>query len=59
MQRLISTTAEFYNIGAGGMNIFGFRAESPGQVKLQFDYPRPWEATVPPAKMLRYDVVVQ
>jgi predicted secreted protein len=55
----VGKTAEFYYIGAGGTNIFRFRAEKEGQVTLQFDYRRPWEATVPPAKTLRYDVVVQ
>jgi len=46
-------------VGAGGMNIFRFRADSPGQVALQFDYRRPWETAAPPVKTLRYDVVVQ
>jgi inhibitor of cysteine peptidase len=46
-------------VGGGGMNIFRFRAEAPGQIALQFEYRRSWETTVPPAKTLRYDVVVQ
>ena len=46
-------------VGAGGVNIFRFRADSPGQVAPQFDYRGPWETAVPPVKTLRYDVVVQ
>ena len=46
-------------VGGGGANIFRFRADSPGQIALQFDYRRPGESSVPPAKTLRYDVVVQ
>jgi predicted secreted protein len=46
-------------VGGGGANIFRFRAETPGQVALQFDYRRPWESSAPPARTLRYDVVVQ
>jgi len=45
-------------VGGGGSNVFRFRVDSPGQVVLQFDYRRPWETGVPPAKTLRYDVIV-
>ena len=45
-------------IGAGGTNVFRFKGEQVGQVTLQFDHKRPWEANAPPAKSVRYTVVV-
>jgi inhibitor of cysteine peptidase len=54
----VGKAADSHFVGGGGTNIFRFRADSPGQVVLQFDYRRPWETGVPPAKTLRYDVVV-
>ena len=45
-------------IGAGGTNVFRFKAEQAGQVTLQFDHKRPWEANAAPAKSVRYTVVV-
>lgn len=55
----VGKAADSHMVGQGGTNIFRFRAERPGQVVLQFDYRRPWETGVPPAKSLRYDVIVQ
>lgn len=46
-------------IGAGGMNVFRFRGEQPGQATLTFEYRRPWEPGVPAAKTVRYPVTVQ
>lgn len=46
------------NVGAGGWNVFRFRAEQSGKLTLQFEYRRPWE-TVPPAKIVRYEVSVE
>jgi inhibitor of cysteine peptidase len=45
-------------IGAGGINVFRFKAEQAGQVTLQFDHKRPWEANAAPARSVRYTVVV-
>ncbi len=45
--------------GAGGINVFRFRGEQPGQATLQFEYRRPWETGVPAAKSVRYPVTVQ
>lgn len=45
-------------IGAGGVNVFRFKAEQAGRVTLQFDHKRPWEANAAPAKSIRYAVVV-
>jgi inhibitor of cysteine peptidase len=54
----VAKSADTHLVGLGGANIFGFRAESPGQVQLQFDYRRSWE-TVPPAKTVRYEVTIE
>lgn len=55
----VGKAADSRLVGGGGTNIFRFRADSPGQVVLQFDYRRSWETGVPAAKTVRYDVVVQ
>lgn len=52
-------SAESRYVGAGGMNIFRFRADNPGQTTLQFEYRRPWETTVAPAKTVRYVISVE
>jgi len=46
-------------IGGGGFNTFGFRADKPGTVTLVFEFRRPWETGVPPARVLRYEMVVE
>ena len=46
-------------MGTGGINVFRFRGEQPGQATLQFEYRRPWESGVPAAKTVRYPVTVQ
>jgi predicted secreted protein len=55
----VGTAADSQKVGQGGTNIFRFRADNPGHVVLQFDYRRPWETSVAPAKTVRYDVVVE
>jgi predicted secreted protein len=45
-------------MGAGGVDVFGYRGEQPGKVMLEFEYRRIWEA-VPPAKTVRYEVTVE
>jgi predicted secreted protein len=52
-------SADARKVGAGGMNIFRFRGDNPGQATLQFDYRRPWETTVAPAKTVRYVISVE
>ena len=54
----VGKSAESRNVGAGGMNIFRFRADNPGTITLVFDYRRVWETTVAPAKTVQYVVVV-
>jgi len=46
------------NLSQGGFNVFRFKGEQPGTTTLQFNYKRPWEANVAPAKSVRYTVVV-
>jgi len=55
----VGNAADPRNLSAGGMNIFGFRAEQPGRASLEFAYRRAWETGVAPAKVLRYEVIVE
>jgi predicted secreted protein len=54
----VPKVADPRNVGAGGFDVFRYRAEQPGKVALQFEYRRVWE-TIPPAKTLRYEVMVE
>jgi predicted secreted protein len=54
----VPKTADSRNVGAGGFNIFRYRAEQPGKVTIHFEYRRVWE-TVPPAKTLDFVVTVE
>jgi inhibitor of cysteine peptidase len=40
--RPFTSAGRGFAVGGGGTNIFRFRADSPGQIALQFDYRRPW-----------------
>lgn len=55
----VGKAADPRNLGAGGINIFRFRAEQPGNVIMEFAYRRVWEKGAAPAKVLRYEVIVQ
>jgi len=47
-------------VGAGGVTTYRFRAaDAVGKTRLIFTYRRPWEANLPPAKVVRYDVAVE
>jgi inhibitor of cysteine peptidase len=46
------------NLGAGGKDLFRYRAEQPGKVTLTFDYRRVWEM-IPPARTVKYEVTVE
>lgn len=45
--------------GAGGWEIFRFRAAGPGQMTLQMIYHRPWEEGVEPLKTFSIQIVVR
>ena len=53
-----SETGEPPLIGAGGWEIFRFRASSAGQMTLQLVYHRPWEEGVEPIKTFSFQVTV-
>jgi inhibitor of cysteine peptidase len=55
----VGNAADPRNLGAGGVNVFRFRAGQPGSTALEFAYRRAWETGVAPAKVLRYEVFVQ
>ncbi len=46
-------------VGAGGTEVWRFRATRPGRQSLRFEYRRPWEKSVAPAKVVTYEVIVQ
>lgn len=53
-----SDTDEPPLVGAGGWEIFRFRAVSTGQMSLQLVYHRPWEGRVEPLQTFTLQVVV-
>jgi inhibitor of cysteine peptidase len=46
-------------VGAGGVEVWRFKALNAGKQTLQFDYRRPWEKNVPAAKTVVYSVTVE
>ncbi len=46
-------------VGAGGHEIWIFRAVSPGQTVVRLKYLRPWEKDVPPVKTVSYIISVR
>jgi len=46
-------------LGAGGMEIWTFRALNSGTVELSFVYVRPWETDVPPIEVKNYGIIVK
>jgi inhibitor of cysteine peptidase len=46
-------------VGAGGHEIWTFRAVSPGQTVIRLKYVRPWEKDVPPVKTVSYIISVR
>ncbi|MCU1253470.1 MAG: peptidase inhibitor [Edaphobacter sp.] len=45
-------------VGAGGVEVWRFKAVKAGRQGLQFEYRRPWEKDSPPAKVVMFTVTV-
>ena len=46
-------------VGAGGKEVWTFRALKPGKTKLSLEYARPWEKNMKPAEIRVYEVVIK
>lgn len=46
-------------VGAGGTEIWTFRALKPGQTTIKLKYIRPWEKDVAPVRTSMYTVLIQ
>jgi inhibitor of cysteine peptidase len=46
-------------VGAGGVEVWRFKAMKAGKQGLQFEYRRPWEKGAPPAKIVTFSVTVE
>jgi inhibitor of cysteine peptidase len=46
-------------VGAGGVEVWRFKAVKAGKQGLQFEYRRPWEKGSPPAKVVTFAVTVE
>jgi inhibitor of cysteine peptidase len=55
----VARATEGRQAGSGGLTTFRFRAETAGTSSLGFAYRRPWEANIPPAKSIRFEVRVE
>ena len=47
------------SVGAGGVEVWRFKAMKAGKQGLQFEYRRPWEKGSPPAKIVTFSVTVE
>jgi inhibitor of cysteine peptidase len=45
-------------IGAGGQEIWSFKAVAPGKTIISMKYVRPWEKDVPPVKNVQFQIIV-
>jgi len=46
-------------VGAGGVEVWRFKAMKAGKQGLKFEYRRPWEKGSPPAKIVTFSVTVE
>jgi inhibitor of cysteine peptidase len=46
-------------MGAGGVEVWRFKAVKAGRQGMQFEYRRPWEKGAPPAKVVMFNVTVE
>ncbi|MEI7912738.1 MAG: protease inhibitor I42 family protein [Verrucomicrobiota bacterium] len=45
--------------GAGGKEVWTFKAISPGSTVIEFKYVRPWEKDTPPVKTAKFPLVIK
>ena len=45
--------------GVGGVEVWRFKALKAGKQELQFEYRRPWEKSVPAAKIVTFSVIAE
>jgi inhibitor of cysteine peptidase len=45
-------------VGAGGKEVWTFKAVKPGKTAIEFKYVRPWEKDTPPVKTAKFQVEV-
>ncbi len=50
---------ETRRVGAGGQEVWTFRAVGPGQTSINLKYVRPWEKDVAPVRTATYVVIIQ
>jgi inhibitor of cysteine peptidase len=58
---LLSTeyrVSEAGHVGAGGKEIWKFRAMDQGKTIISMKYIRPWEKDIPPVKNVQFRVVI-
>ena len=53
-----TTTSNAGAVGGSGHHLWRFRAASPGEAKLRFEYSRPWEKSAKPARTFTLKVRV-
>ncbi len=46
-------------VGSGGKEEWTFKAVKPGVTSVSFQYVRPWEKKVPPAKTKKFSVIIK
>ncbi len=46
-------------VGAGGQEIWTFKALKPGKTKFSLEYARPWEKNIKPIETRAYEVVIK
>lgn len=45
-------------VGAGGIEVWTFKALAEGKTPLELNYQRPWEKSIPPAQSTNFVVVI-
>ena len=55
----VQRAAEGRLAGGGGVTTYRFKGGERGETQLVFNYRRPWEVNLPPAKTVRFDIRVE